>query len=161
MGDRLVIPGVSVAQRTAAPAQPQAPKQIPAKPDAPAVQQAPTIVNPRVTAPPKVAANDAPPTARVVTPAAEPVETTQVAETTGATPSFRWPVRGRIITQFGAKPNGQQNDGINLAVPEGTQIKAAEGGTVAYAGNELKGYGNLILLRHANASSPAYAHASD
>jgi murein DD-endopeptidase MepM/ murein hydrolase activator NlpD len=163
VGDRLVIPGVSVAPRTAAPAQPQAPaKQIvAAKPDAPAVKHTPTIANPRVTAPPKVAANDAPPTARVITPAADPVETTQVAETTGATPSFRWPVRGRIIRHFGGKAEGQQNDGINLAVPEGTQVKAAEGGTVAYAGNELKGYGNLILLRHANGFVTAYAHASE
>ena len=76
-------------------------------------------------------------------------------------PSFRWPVRGRIIAGFGAKPNGQQNDGINLAVPEGTPIKAAEDGVVAYAGNELKGYGNLVLIRHANGYVTAYAHASE
>src|SRR6185312_13891918 len=59
--------------------------------------------------------------------------------------SFRWPVRGRIISAFGSKPNGERNDGINLAVPEGTSVKAAETGTVIYAGNELAGYGNLVL----------------
>ena len=62
---------------------------------------------------------------------------------------------------FGPKPSGQQNDGINVAVPEGTPIKAAEDGVVAYAGNELKGYGNLVLVRHANGYVTAYAHASE
>ncbi|MGE0753172.1 MAG: murein hydrolase activator EnvC [Variibacter sp.] len=77
-----------------------------------------------------------------------------------ATPSFRWPVRGRVIAGFGPKTTGQQNDGINLAVPEGTSVKAAEDGVVAYAGNELKGYGNLVLIRHSNGYVTAYAHAS-
>jgi murein DD-endopeptidase MepM/ murein hydrolase activator NlpD len=72
--------------------------------------------------------------------------------------SFRWPVRGRIISGFGTKPNGERNDGINLAVPEGTSVKAAEAGTVIYAGNELEGYGNLILIRHADGWVSAYAH---
>ena len=72
--------------------------------------------------------------------------------------SFRWPVRGRIISGFGSKPNGERNDGINLAVPEGTSVKAVEAGTVIYAGNELAGYGNLILVRHADGWVSAYAH---
>ena len=72
--------------------------------------------------------------------------------------SFRWPVRGRIISGFGSKPNGERNDGINLAVPEGTSVKAVEAGTVIYAGNELEGYGNLILVRHADGWVSAYAH---
>jgi murein DD-endopeptidase MepM/ murein hydrolase activator NlpD len=75
-------------------------------------------------------------------------------------PSFRWPVHGRIISGFGSKPNGAQNDGINLAVPEGTSIKAAEAGTVIYAGNELPSYGNLVLIQHADNWITAYAHAS-
>jgi murein DD-endopeptidase MepM/ murein hydrolase activator NlpD len=75
--------------------------------------------------------------------------------------SFRWPVRGRIISGFGSKPNGEKNDGINLAVPEGTSVKAVEAGTVIYAGNELAGYGNLILVRHADGWVSAYAHNKD
>jgi murein DD-endopeptidase MepM/ murein hydrolase activator NlpD len=75
--------------------------------------------------------------------------------------TFRWPVRGRIITGFGSSPGGQRNDGINLAVPEGTSVKAAEAGTVIYAGNELEGYGNLILVRHADGWVTAYAHNKD
>lgn len=72
--------------------------------------------------------------------------------------SFRWPVKGRIISAFGQKPNGMRNEGINIAVPEGTSVRAAESGVVAYAGNELKGYGNLILIRHDGGWVTAYAH---
>ena len=85
----------------------------------------------------------------------------KTAEATGALPSFRWPVRGRVITAYGAKTNGKANDGINLAVPEGTPVKAADDGVVAYSGNELKGYGNLVLIRHSNGYVTAYAHASE
>lgn len=85
----------------------------------------------------------------------------KAAEATNALPTFRWPVRGRVITAYGAKNNGKQNDGINVAVPEGTPVKAAEDGVVAYSGNELKGYGNLILVRHSNGYVTAYAHASE
>jgi murein DD-endopeptidase MepM/ murein hydrolase activator NlpD len=85
----------------------------------------------------------------------------KAAEATGALPTFRWPVRGKVITSYGAKTNGKANDGINLAVPEGTPVKAAEDGVVAYSGNELKGYGNLVLVRHTNGYVTAYAHASE
>ena len=77
---------------------------------------------------------------------------------TSNAPSFHWPVRGRILSAFGKKPNGQQNDGINVSVPEGTPIRASEDGVVAYAGNELKGFGNLVLIRHADNWVTAYAH---
>ena len=85
----------------------------------------------------------------------------KAAEATGALPTFRWPVRGKVITAYGAKANGKANDGINLAVPEGTPVKAADDGVVAYSGNELKGYGNLVLIRHSNGYVTAYAHASE
>jgi murein DD-endopeptidase MepM/ murein hydrolase activator NlpD len=71
---------------------------------------------------------------------------------------LRWPVRGRIVAAFGRRPDGQQNDGIKLAVPLGTEVHAAEAGVVAYAGNALKDYGNLVLLRHDNGWITAYAH---
>jgi len=106
---------------------------------------------------------DASQTAHVVesAPAMSSQEAVKSAEPAGSLPGFRWPVRGRVIAAFGPKPNGVQNDGINLAVPEGTPIKAAEDGVVAYAGSELKGYGNLVLVRHPNGFVTAYAHASD
>src|SRR5438046_8835928 len=66
-----------------------------------------------------------------------------------------------MITSYGANINGKANDRINLAVPEGTPVKAAEDGVVAYAGSELKGYGNLVLVRHSNGYVTAYAHAKE
>ncbi|MGB6173204.1 MAG: M23 family metallopeptidase, partial [Xanthobacteraceae bacterium] len=113
--------------------------------------------------PTTVATIESPHSARLATPSApvaadDPIKAEQAAS---AMPSFRWPVRGRIIAAFGPKPNGLQNDGINLAVPEGTPVKAAEDGVVAYAGNELKGYGNLVLIRHADGFVTAYANASE
>jgi murein DD-endopeptidase MepM/ murein hydrolase activator NlpD len=70
--------------------------------------------------------------------------------------NFRWPARGRIIQKF---ENG--TDGINIALPEGTPVKAIEDGEVAFAGSELKGYGNMILVRHANGYVSAYAHNNE
>ncbi len=139
-------------------------------PDMRALPQRQAMTAPRVEAPvaaappgPALASAESPHSARLATTAAPPVPQTSVkiAEPAGELPTFRWPVRGRIIAAFGPKPNGLQNDGINLAVPEGTPVKAAEDGVVAYAGNELKGYGNLVLLRHSNGFVTAYAHASD
>lgn len=74
---------------------------------------------------------------------------------------FRWPARGRVIASFNHSGRGVKNDGINIALPLGTNIEAAEGGVVAYAGSELKGYGNLVLVRHDNGWVSAYAHASE
>lgn len=106
---------------------------------------------------------ESPQTVRIAEPTGSfvPDNAVKTAEPAGSLPGFRWPVRGRVIVAFGPKPNGVQNDGINLAVPEGTPIKAAEDGVVAYAGSELKGYGNLVLVRHPNGFVTAYAHASD
>ena len=73
---------------------------------------------------------------------------------------MRWPARGKVISGFSSKPNGMKNEGINISVPEGTKVQAAESGVVAYAGNELKGYGNLVLVRHSGGYVTAYAHTS-
>jgi murein DD-endopeptidase MepM/ murein hydrolase activator NlpD len=85
--------------------------------------------------------------------------TAPAAEPSSTTGLFRWPARGRVIASFGKRPDGTHNDGVNIAVPQGTDIHAAENGRVAYAGNELKGYGNLVLIRHDNGWVSAYAHA--
>jgi murein DD-endopeptidase MepM/ murein hydrolase activator NlpD len=99
---------------------------------------------------------------------AEEIPAPKQAEITEQTPppsapgmAMRWPVRGKVISGYGAKPNGLKNEGINIAVPEGTGIRAAESGVVAYAGNELKGYGNLVLIRHEGGWVTAYAHAKE
>jgi len=73
--------------------------------------------------------------------------------------SLRWPAKGKVLSGFGQRPDGTHNDGVNIAVPKGTEVHAAAEGEVAYAGSELKGYGNLILLRHDNGWVTAYAHA--
>ena len=141
VGDQLVIPGVR-----------------PVQPPAPVAQQPVNVQQPQQ----KMAAAAPVSTARSITPAADnPAPAAKPVATAAAMPSFRWPVRGRVISGFGPKTTGQQNDGINVAVPEGTPIKAAEDGVVAYAGNELKSYGNLILIRHSSGYVTAYAHASE
>lgn len=71
---------------------------------------------------------------------------------------FSWPVRGKILSAFGTKPNGLVNDGINIAAARGTTVKAAENGVVAYAGNEVKGMGNLIIIQHSGGWMTVYAH---
>jgi murein DD-endopeptidase MepM/ murein hydrolase activator NlpD len=142
IGDRIIVPGARISS---------------AKPE---VDQAAAPSKPASN---KVAAGTVPAqSASMVTPTVEtPSTDTSVKAAVEASPGFRWPVRGRIIAGFGPKPNGQQNDGIDVAVPENTPVKAAEDGVVAYAGNELKGYGNLVLVRHPNGYVTAYAHAKE
>ncbi len=72
---------------------------------------------------------------------------------------FNRPVSGKVIENFGTTKSGVHNDGINISAKAGTPILAADKGTVAYAGNDLKGYGNLVLLKHDNGWFTAYAHA--
>ena len=72
---------------------------------------------------------------------------------------FKWPARGALLAGFGKRPDGAHNDGINISVPAGTDVAASDAGTVAYAGGEIKAYGNLILIRHEGGWVTAYAHA--
>lgn len=74
-------------------------------------------------------------------------------------PTFAWPITGPVILDYGTSSNGQRNDGINIAAPYGTPIRASAAGTITYAGNELRGYGNLILIKHDDGYVTAYAHA--
>lgn len=71
---------------------------------------------------------------------------------------FIKPVNGRVISQFGKANNGQVNDGINIAAPVGEPVYASAGGKVAYVGNELKSYGNMVIVKHANGRNSTYAH---
>ena len=99
-------------------------------------------------------ARRAPPVDPTPTASLPPQAAEKQAASGNGTPEFRWPAHGRIIQGF--KSGG--NDGINIAVPEGTSVKAAESGVVAYAGNEIKGFGNLVLIRHPNGFVSAYAN---
>ena len=154
LGTKLTVPGAKTAAIV-----PAAPPAAVAAAQPAAVLAPPATKMAAVTGGPQQSARLAQATAKVEETSGEtPVKAT---EATGALPTFRWPVRGKVITSYGAKTNGKANDGINLAVPEGTPVKAAEDGVVAYSGNELKGYGNLVLVRHANGYVTAYAHASE
>ncbi len=149
VGQQLTIPGAAGNQvvADANPPQPQQETQPAAQPETPAPAAQPTVEpDPQ---PEQVAAL---PDNSV---AAEPPATNGTA--------FRWPVNGssRIISDFGPKPDGERNDGINISVPTGTEIHAAEGGVVIYAGNGIAGYGNLVLIEHTDNWVTAYAHASE
>ncbi|MDR1361176.1 MAG: M23 family metallopeptidase [Rickettsiales bacterium] len=100
--------------------------------------------------------------------AAKPIETKEKVSSSATVPLpkiaarasalFSWPVRGKILSDYGAKSNGLFNDGINISAKQGTTVSAAENGVVAYAGNELKGMGNLIIVQHAGGWMTVYAH---
>lgn len=121
--------------------------ESPAKPEPVKPEPAKSAKVEKAVAEPKKAADP-------TTTASLPTEPEKPVTDANGAPEFRWPARGRVIQGFRA--NG--NDGINIALPEGTTVKAAEGGVVAYAGSELKGYGNLVLIRHPNGFVSAYAH---
>jgi murein DD-endopeptidase MepM/ murein hydrolase activator NlpD len=152
LGTKLTVPGAKTAAVMPGASAPAVVQPI-AVTTAPATKMAAATVSPQ-----SARLAQAAPTPEETAAAEAPVK---ASEATGALPTFRWPVRGKVITTYGAKTNGKSNDGINLAVPEGTPVKAAEDGVVAYSGNELKGYGNLILVRHTNGYVTAYAHASE
>jgi len=145
---------------TFTPAAAPAPKAVAAPAPAAAsskVAGAPAPASSKVASAPASAKNEKVETAAKVTVADDADD----ARNPGSGPQFRAPVRGRVIAGFGPKPGGTHNDGVNFAVPEGTGVRAAEDGVVAYAGNELKGYGNLVLIKHADGYVTAYAHNSE
>ena len=78
-----------------------------------------------------------------------------------ASSRFAWPVTGRLLSRFGPAGPGLHNDGINIAAPRGTAVRAADNGVVAYAGSELRGFGNLLLIKHDGGWITAYAHNED
>jgi len=179
IGQRLVIPGSVQQTQTAIAAAPiptpvQRPVEQAALPPPPvAVQPLPAppanappsaavppvaVVTPPPAQPPaqpapQAAPQPAPPVPSALT-APEPVDPARAGR-------FLWPVRGIVVSDYGPKPGGLQNDGVNIAAPRGTPFRAAEAGTVIYAGNELRGFGNLLLVRHDGGYVTAYAHADE
>ncbi|MEJ0024570.1 MAG: M23 family metallopeptidase [Rhizomicrobium sp.] len=87
-----------------------------------------------------------------------PVQPASYTPTFGAL-AFSWPLNGPVVADYGTSVSGQRNDGINIAAPFGTPIHAAAAGQISYAGNELRGYGNLVLIKHDDGYVTAYAHA--
>jgi murein DD-endopeptidase MepM/ murein hydrolase activator NlpD len=160
VGQRLVVPENAATRgeiaRTARGSVETAALPPPVTP-APAASPAPT---PSQTTTPQQQAG--PPA--VATPPPSPANPPAPAPETAAPVAagrMIWPVRGVVVSEFGPKPGGLQNDGINIAAPRGTAFRAAENGVVIYAGNELRGFGNLLLLRHEGGIVTAYAHADE
>lgn len=132
---------------------------LPKKTDAPVVakleQPKPEAVKPEAAKGARAKANiDNAPTGAVDPKAAGAQTAAAEADASGSNPEFRWPARGRIIQGF--KTGG--NDGIDISVPSGTSVRAAESGVVVYSGDGLKGYGNLVLIKHPNGYVTAYGN---
>jgi murein DD-endopeptidase MepM/ murein hydrolase activator NlpD len=156
-------PAPAVLPSTAAPAAPKllppatvaapAAKPVPTEPDLTAVEEAAENAYEKSKQQPAAAAPaPAKPLASAPAASAEPV----VGPASSA--GFSWPVQGNVILKYGATADGLRNDGINIAAPAGAPVMAAADGIVAYAGNQLRGFGNLVLIRHANGLITAYAH---
>ena len=145
IGQRLVVSSVPGAQSL--PQVAAAPTQTPAQ-----------VVASRSYTPPRPATTE---TQLVQQTAAIQQVAARNDEISEQTPlQFRWPIRGRDLSEFGGTTNGVRNDGVNIAVPEGASVRAAEEGEIVYAGNELRGFGNLVLIQHRNGYVTAYAHNS-
>ncbi|MHA6299031.1 peptidoglycan DD-metalloendopeptidase family protein [Devosia sp. CAU 1758] len=155
VGQKVIIPGRSDLVNTApvqvASASPQTtattlPAARPTNLASTNVLQAATAPATAATTPAAAPAQAAPTQVAIAPPAPEPVAS--------GSDKFGWPVSGRVITDFAAS----RGTGINIDVPEGSSVKAAENGTVIYVGSGVEGYGNLVLIRHPNGYVSAYAH---
>jgi murein DD-endopeptidase MepM/ murein hydrolase activator NlpD len=145
VGQKIVIPGMKGSPKSAPISQPDA------------SSKAPTVVA-------EIKPNDSTPIAspasiQTDTPvtAAKPLVQPKVEPVLSGSDKFRWPVSGRVITDFG----NSKGTGINIEAPEGAAIRAAENGQVIYVGSGVEGYGNLVLIRHPNGYVSAYAHLKD
>lgn len=168
-GQRLVLPG-TVQAMAADRAEPEPrppvlveksdPGSTSAAPAPPVVAQGPATPAPTTAPPPPATTAPTAPAEppKVATAPAKPAPVGEPPARSGG--RFAWPVKGPVIAGFGPAGKGLHNDGVNILVPEGTPVKAAENGVVVYAGNELKGFGNLLLLKHDGGWMTAYAHNS-
>lgn len=136
-------------------------------PPMPAVSSGVTLPTPVGTATSRIDREElgAPQTTGTAIPAPAPkvVPASVAARIPNVTPpragtKFLRPVSGPVLSSYGPKPDGQHNDGVNIRAARGTPVKAAENGVIVYASNELKGYGNMVLIRHANRWMTAYTH---
>lgn len=160
-------PGTTVAAASPPPRPPVAPPARPAYSPPPATAPAttaPPVARPYTPVPPTtMRPATPPPPPGVSTPPAQPMlnSSPPVSDSEIATLGrgrFVWPVRGDLLSGFGPKPTGQRNDGLDIRAPAGATIRAAAAGEVVYAGNQVPGFGNLVLIKHADGWVTAYAH---
>ena len=146
-GQQLVIPGTQVAgQEAGEPLVTAAGKTSAQSPAKQQVARAPDAAASETPSAPETA--PAPRRAQSAIPKPPPL----------AGGKFAWPIEGKILASFGPRKDGQHNDGINILAPRGAPVRAVENGVVAYAGEELRGFGRLLLVKHANGWVSAYAH---
>jgi len=176
VGRPLIIPGAGPPGVSAAPTsvaalsptrQPSIPPPVPgsdlpapAATDRPSVSAAPLAppAGPTEAKPPSTPAAATPPAAPPPRAAPEAPDSSRTASPPEGANAFLWPVRGHVLAAYGSRSDGTHNDGINIAAPRGAAVQAADAGVVAYTGNELRGYGNLVLVKHTNGWISAYAH---
>jgi murein DD-endopeptidase MepM/ murein hydrolase activator NlpD len=167
-GQTLIIPSASQPATPPAPVSaapvssvPGEPAARPTSPQAVALYQpaAPTDRSPTAPATPTpVISSPAPVDSGKSTTAVPAPKTDRPATPAQNGGIFLWPVHGRVLAGYGSGPDGTHNDGINIAAPRGAPVEATDAGVVAYSGNELRGYGNLLLVKHPNGWISAYAH---
>lgn len=129
---------------------------VPSQKPQPQAQQPPQPQQTQAQPQPRQLATTVTPVAPPEKPAAPPEQPQK--PTTKPAPAFKWPLQGPIISDFGPKGQGLSNDGVNIGAPKGSPVTAAAGGIVVYAGDEMKGFGNLVLIRHEGGWVTAYAH---
>lgn len=180
-----VIRGDATPSQSVAPRQSDADTRVASLPNDPARSDPPRSNPPRPNPPPEPPRNAevSPPAAQrpappetpvepdygpdgVVYPVAKPPSPPRLVGPIPQPPAlegggFLWPVRGRIVSNYGPKGRGLHNDGINIAAPRGTAVRAAQAGVVAYAGEGLQGFGRIVLIKHRDGYVTAYAHADD
>jgi murein DD-endopeptidase MepM/ murein hydrolase activator NlpD len=162
------LPGAQMAERT--PESMEAPRTYPApprRPSPPAVEAdgAPYTPSPEALAAARrlaeersYAAPSAPYASTRTSAPAQASTNAQLAVATAGRGRFIWPLRGEIMSQFGLKGLGRRNDGIDVRSPQGAEVHAAAAGDVVYAGDQVPGFGNLVLVKHADGWVTAYAH---
>jgi murein DD-endopeptidase MepM/ murein hydrolase activator NlpD len=147
-GDEVLLPPLARDQsRTVAQAAPKKPPPVAAKPVSKPTSKA-TVARNEVEDKPIQLAKTSP-----------AISQPRIAEAPAGKSDFIWPVSGPLLRGFGAGADGARNDGVNISVPAGTDVRAAGAGEVVYAGDELVGFGNLVLIRHAGGWISAYAHS--
>jgi murein DD-endopeptidase MepM/ murein hydrolase activator NlpD len=159
VGQKIIIPGLT-AKSTPTQVASIAPVENVASPDKSAPSPAMALVSPQKSTPAptgdKTAAIRDPALVDPDTSKTQPVASKPalVEPVMSGADKFRWPISGKIITDFIAS----KGTGINIEAPEGAAVRAAENGQVIYVGSGVEGYGNLVLIRHANGYVSAYAH---
>lgn len=151
IGQRLRIPAAPTQAAQQSQQRPQAQRDVPMTVETrslPNPAYPPPVAGGSASPDPTPAARPGPDLAAIVMPEPKPK----------AGKGFLWPLKGDVLEPFGSTGKGQNNDGINIAARRGDFVRSAENGVVVYAGSELKGFGNLLLVKHQNGWVSAYAH---